>query len=207
MNIKLNKKIHIIFLLSLIFLITSCAKDENVGKAISSFRVPFMVVNEKEEVVTEVIEKKVVESKPVSITIASKGKIDVKIVEVGDDSEGRMETIPDATTITWYRYSSIPGNEGQSWLAGHNTWGGEETTFGEIASLPIGDIIEIKYEDGSKIDFSVAKVETFHLSNVPDEYLDFAGEERTTLITCAGVYESALGGSQSRTFVTLKRVN
>jgi LPXTG-site transpeptidase (sortase) family protein len=130
--------------------------------------------------------------------------VEAPIKAVGLDDEGRMATIPSADTIAWYEYGSTPGQVGNSILAGHRDWKGKLGSFRNIEKLNKGDEVSIRFNDGSVKSFIVISNETYSLKDVPEVVMDLGGEERTTLITCAGRFIKEAGGYQNRVVVVLK---
>ena len=141
---------------------------------------------------------------PVSLTIPFL-EIDAPIVGVGITAEGNMDTTQEPYGIAWYQKGASPGGSGNALLAGHNYWNGTSGSFVKLAYLPIGESMQITYEDGSVGYFLVISNETYELDEIPDSVMTLKGETRTTLISCNGKRLSG-GGYSQRTIVLAKAV-
>ncbi|WP_141505098.1 class F sortase [Paenibacillus luteus] len=140
---------------------------------------------------------------PVKIEMPSFG-ISALIQPVALDNEGRVDTIPDASVIGWYKYGSAPGAEGNAILAGHRDWKRKKGSFHSIEHLRIGETVAIEYEDGSSQEFKVVSNDVYLLDEVPNSVMQLDGNARVTLITCTGKYNKVKGGYQSRAVVILE---
>lgn len=140
---------------------------------------------------------------PVRIAIPT-FEIDAPIEPVGLDNEGRVDTIPDASTVGWYKLGPSPGAQGNAILDGHRDWKGELGSLRPIERLKPGEAVIIAYEDGSRQTFSVESNNTYSLDGVPESVMELSGEARVTLITCSGRFIKEQGGYQSRVVVVIK---
>jgi sortase (surface protein transpeptidase) len=145
-------------------------------------------------------------SVPILISIP-KFHMSAPILPVGLDKEGRMATVPKANTIAWYAFGSVPGQVGNSILAGHRDWNGVLGSFWNLGGLRTGDFVHILLSNSKNIAFKVKSVHIYPAQAVPPEVMDPGGSGRTTLITCIGDFIRDKGGYQSRVVVILQKTN
>lgn len=115
--------------------------------------------------------------------------------------------MPKPDVATWYRYGATPGDEGNAIVAGHVRWAGKRGDFALLHDIPVDDEVIITLDNGEERVFKVISNSTFKLKDVPDWVMALGGEERLTLITCAGEFDRDMGTSNSRTIVICKRVS
>lgn len=151
----------------------------------------------------ELTEEETAKRIPVKIELPSLD-ISAQIQPVGLDNEGRVDTIPDALEIGWYKYGATPGAQGNAILVGHRDWQGQLGSFRNIERLNPADTAKIEFEDGSSKSFKVTSNNTYPLDQVPANVMQLKGESRITLITCAGKFIKEKGGYQSRVIVILQ---
>ncbi|MGR8011933.1 class F sortase [Streptomyces hypolithicus] len=130
-------------------------------------------------------------SKPVRVSVPSL-KVSSTLEELGLDKSRAMQTPRDPDKAGWYRPGPAPGAEGPSVIAGHVTWDGEPAVFFKLATLRVGDRIEVERQDGRTAEFTVDKVAQYPKNEFPTvevyRNLDHAG---LRLITCGGSYSEA----------------
>lgn len=126
------------------------------------------------------------------------------IEPVGLDSEGRVDTIPNALTVAWYKYGAAPGSQGNAILAGHRDWNGTLGSLRSIEDLKIGEAVTITFKDGSEQSFKVVSNNTYLMDEVPEGVMSLEGESRITMITCSGKFVKEKGGYQNRVVVVLE---
>lgn len=140
---------------------------------------------------------------PIKISIPT-FEIEAPIEPVGLDNEGRVDTIPNALTVGWYKFGPSPGAQGNAILDGHRDWKGELGSLRSIERLKPGEAVIIAYKDGSQQTFNVETNNTYSLDEVPESVMELKGEARVTLITCSGKFVKEKGGYQSRVVVVIK---
>ena len=141
---------------------------------------------------------------PVRLRIPSLN-LDYEIQGTGADQAGTMQVVPSISVISWYKQSAIPGNAGNTILAGHNTWRGERSPLYTMDELPIGSEMAIEYEDGSVLYFMLESVFVYKLKTAPvDKILDLSGDARVTLITCKPPFNLVTGTSDNRIVAVFK---
>lgn len=136
-------------------------------------------------------------SKPTKFEIPSLN-VSAPIQGVGLTPNGAMDTIDGPTIIAWYKYSSIPGQEGNALLAGHRDWGGQLGTLFYLETMDIGDKLIVSYEDGHTETFYLVSNKLYPENNVPNHVMDLEGKSRITVITCAGKFNKKTGHYDSR---------
>lgn len=130
--------------------------------------------------------------------------IEIEIVALGLDEEGRMDVPESAELASWYMEGPWPGQEGNALLAGHVAWKKQRGKFAYIKQLNIGDMVTITFEDGGTDVFEVASKESYLIADVPESVMDLSGESRVTMITCDGAFDREQGTSEARCIVILK---
>ncbi len=137
-------------------------------------------------------------SAPVTRMIIAKLGIDAPVITMGVDANGVPQVPYNPSDVVWYNFSSKPGWGSNAVFAGHVDWtinGGPVTgVFYSIRTLEVGDIIEVKLEDGTDYKYKV-----FSNESIPDKdprALELMGptpSDTITLITCGGVFYREAG--------------
>jgi sortase (surface protein transpeptidase) len=129
------------------------------------------------------------ESDPVALSIPKIG-VDSKLVELGLDENGKMDT-PAPPVAGWFTRGATPGALGPAIIAGHVTWNGP-AVFKRLDSMQRGDQVTVTREDGKVAVFTVSRVARYSKSRFPTRAvygpIDHAG---LRLITCDGTYDAA----------------
>lgn len=130
-------------------------------------------------------------SRPVRVKIP-RIKVDSRLVELGLDSSGVMETPEPVEVAGWFKPSPPPGIPGATVLAGHVTWDQAPTVFFRLGELRPGDRIEVDRADGAMTVFQVTRIGTFPKDGFPTQAV-YNQPERSELrlITCGGRYDEA----------------
>jgi hypothetical protein len=129
---------------------------------------------------------------PVSLSVDGVAIDSAPVIGVGVESNGEME-IPGAREVGWYRFGPTPRDEGSTVLAAHIAWNGRNGVFRRLASVEIGAIVTVDYEDGSSSRHVVTEIAQYPKDELPLERI-FAktGPPELTLITCGGSFNRAL---------------
>lgn len=139
-------------------------------------------------------------SKPLRLNIPAIS-VDAHVQHVGISRKGNMAVPSNYTDVGWYRYGSIPGEQGSAVIAGHVDNGfGKAGVFFDLNKLKIGDDIYVSGENGERLHFKVINKQTYHYNEVPTEMVFNDNYSfRLNLITCDGnwlpaekVYDSRL---------------
>jgi Sortase domain len=136
-------------------------------------------------------------SPPVELTVP-RMVIQARVVPLGLDSAGRLETPPMSRPhITgWYANGPSPGERGTSVLVGHRDTTKGPAIFLNLDALRPGDPVDVTREDRSVAEFTVDSVHTYARSSFPDKkvYGD-AQRPELRLLTCGGHFDRASGYS------------
>jgi sortase A len=116
--------------------------------------------------------------------------INSQIEYVSEDAEGRMDVPSNYDNVGWYSVGTIPGELGQSVIAGHLDSVSGPAVFEKLNDLQVGDTVEIQNDIGGTLKFEVYKKELYKDINFPIAEVfgesTFAG---LNLITCAGTFD------------------
>lgn len=166
-----------------------------------------------DEVVTEEMQAEytVAPDKPRYLTIEKLGIRNARIVEVGVNAKGQMETPKTNYDAGWYTGSSVPGSGGTAILDGHN--GGPSTygIFKKLNTLTSGDNITIEMGDGRVFNYRVYDNFEVALSEADSKMRlltvsPVANTESISIITCIGEYSLKQKTYLSRQFLRATRV-
>ncbi len=127
--------------------------------------------------------------------------ISCTIQKVGRTEEGAMGTVDSPYIAAWYEDGPSPGDTGNALINGHVRWSGLAGTFSILPEMRIGEKIIFEYENGSQKSFYVSEVVFHPFDNVPPYLMSQSGEDRVTLISCYGEWDSDAGTSSERVFV------
>lgn len=142
-------------------------------------------------------------SAPVARLIIEKIGVDAPVITLGVDENFIPEVPDNPNDVAWYNWSALPGHGSNAVLSGHFDWtvNGQPVigVFYSLADLSVGDIIEVKLEDGTDYKYSV--VGNLAVANDDSEAMDMMAptpSDMVTLITCGGVWtpdpNNPLGG-------------
>lgn len=128
-----------------------------------------------------------VASRPERLIIPSL-QIDALVQQVGIKANGAMATPSNFTDVGWYKYGTIPGQEGSAVIAGHLDNGlALPGVFKHLSELQVGDDLYVQTVDGSKLRFVVKDIKKYPYTAVPTEKVFNAqGAAQLNLITCEG---------------------
>lgn len=160
---------------------------------------------EEEPTEQEVVEYTVAADRPRYLTIDKIGVKKARILPMGVNAEGELDTPRNIFDVGWYEASGKPGQGGTLIIDGHN--GGPHVlgVFKNTPKLAEGDIITIERGDGIVYKYSVVENSAVSLSEA-DAYMSTAakspvkGKESVTLITCTGEWSQNQGTYLSRQF-------
>lgn len=160
---------------------------------------------EEEPTEQEVKEYTVAPDRPRYLTISKIGVHKARVLPMGVNAEGELDTPRNIFDVGWYEASGKPGQGGTMIIDGHN--GGPHVlgVFKNTPNLANGDIITIERGDGVKYNYSVVENESIQLDKA-DAYMSTAaispvkGKESVTLITCTGEWSQSQGTYLSRQF-------
>ena len=130
---------------------------------------------------------------PSLITISKIGLKDIKIVQVGIDSDGRLEVPKSFDEVGWFSNGPKAGEDGNAILAGHyDRTTGAPAVFYNLTKLKPGDAIEITDSQNLIHRFEVYDVSYVVIddSNAVTKAYASSDSPILTLITCGGVWNS-----------------
>lgn len=168
--------------------------------------------NEEEELIEveptedEIRQYTVTPDRPRYLTIEKLGINKARILPMGVNDKGELDTPNNIFDVGWYEASGKPGLGGTMIIDGHN--GGPHVlgVFKSLPSLAEGDVITVERGDGVIYNYKVVESTTVALSE-SDEYMATAarsperGKESVTLISCTGEWSQQQGTYLSRQFV------
>ncbi len=174
------------------------------------------VIETVEEAAEEVDETEITEEQrseysvpanhPRYLTIEKLGIYNSRVLSMGINSDGELDTPRNIFDVGWYNQSSKPGDGGVLVIDGHNGGPNIEGVFKHINQLYSGDEIVIERGDGVKFTYTVVENKEVPLAEA-DEYMHVAfaspvpGSEALTLISCIGEWSQTQGTYLSRQFV------
>lgn len=133
--------------------------------------------------------------------------IAVKVVPVGVNDKGEMDSIPTHDIAGWYQYGSAPNQPGNCIIAGHNRYAGQIGLFAILhKGLKVGDFVIVTMENGQHAFYEVVSITKYKYDAVPDSVMELGGETRLTLITCLGDYSWILHMSKTRVVAICKPI-
>jgi LPXTG-site transpeptidase (sortase) family protein len=115
--------------------------------------------------------------------------VDAPTKPAGLTEDGDMDVPDDIVSTGWFEDGFMPGEPGNSVIAGHVDGKNGPAVFYDIGKLKNGDEILITGEDGAELVFVVNKVEIYPFEESPlREIFGFSNGSRLNLITCTGDY-------------------
>lgn len=161
---------------------------------------------EEEPTETEVYEYTVAADRPRYLTIPALGIQKTRILAMGVNEEGALDTPRNVFDVGWYEGSGKPGEGKTLVIDGHNGGPHVYGVFKRLPDLENGDVIIIERGDGVIYNYSVAENNEIPLEE-SDKYMSVAlrspekGKESVTLISCSGEWSQQQGTYLSRQFV------
>ena len=160
---------------------------------------------EEEPTEKEIVEYTVAPDRPRYLTIEKLSISKARVLPMGVNADGELDTPRNIFDVGWYEASGKPGLGGTLIIDGHN--GGPHVlgVFKNTPSLVNGDIITIERGDGEIFRYSVVENKAVLLSEA-DAYMRTAaespepGRESVTLISCTGEWSQQQGTYLSRQF-------
>ena len=154
---------------------------------------------------TEVYEYKVAPSQPRYLTIERLGIHNARILVMGINDKGELDTPRNIFDVGWYENSGQPGEGRTMIIDGHNGGPHVHGVFKDLPSLVIGDVIKVERGDGLVFSYQVAENKAVPLAESNSYMAEAAkspekGKESITLITCTGEWSQAQQTYLSRQF-------
>lgn len=143
-----------------------------------------------------------VTGRPVRLAIP-KIEVDTKIQEVGITKNGNMAAPNNFVDAGWYKYGTLPGNQGSAVIAGHVDNGvGLPAVFYDLKNLEPGDEIFVTNDEDEMLRFTVTGSRIYDYNAKADDVFTDKSGKLLKLITCSGVRIPALRTRDKRLVVT-----
>ena len=127
-------------------------------------------------------------STPVRLLIPSLG-INAAVQQVGRTASGAMGDPSNFTDVAWYKYGTVPGQEGSAVIGGHlDNALALNGVFKHLDELVIGQDIQIQTASDTVLTFRVTDIEDYSYTQVPGSFFTKTGGIYLNLITCAGTW-------------------
>jgi sortase (surface protein transpeptidase) len=143
---------------------------------------------------------------PRYISIAKLGIVNARILPMGVNAKGELDTPLNIFDTGWYEASGKPGQGGTMLIDGHNGGPHVHGVFKDLPDLQEGDIIRVERGDGVIYEYSVVENVTVPLDEA-DAYMIIAakspelGKESVSIISCTGEWSQQQNTYLSRQFV------
>lgn len=154
---------------------------------------------------TEVYEYKVAPELPRYLTVERLGIRNARILAMGINEKGELDTPRNIFDVGWYESSGKPGQGGTMMIDGHNGGPHVHGVFKNLPSLVIGDTIKVERGDGVVFTYKVVDNKSVLLSESNSYMVEAAkspekGKESITLISCTGEWSDQQQTYLSRQF-------
>ena len=202
----------IVTILVLIFLIRVITFENNYyNEKEGSERAASVMNSGNEELIEEkpstdeVKEYTVAPDRPRYLTVEKLGIKNARILAMGVNTSGELDTPRNIFDVGWYEGSGKPGQGGTLIIDGHNGGPHVHGVFKDLPALADGDIIKVERGDGEVFKYKVVENNAISLSD-SNNYMAVAsrspeeGIESVTLISCTGEWSQAQGTYLSRQF-------
>ena len=162
-------------------------------------------LDETEPTKDEIAEYHVAPDRPRYLTVEKLNVTNSRVLPMGVNSAGELDTPKNIFDVGWYEASGKPGQGGTMIIDGHNGGPHVHGVFKNLPDLADGDIIKIERGDGEIFNYKVVENKTIPLTD-SDAYMSTAskspepGTESVTLITCTGEWSSKQQTYLSRQF-------
>lgn len=129
-----------------------------------------------------------------------------RVLGLGINNKGEIDTPANIFDTAWYTSSGKPGAGGTMIINGHNGGPTRDGVFKHLPDLTNGDVVVIERGDGQIFKYKVVESNTIPLDQA-DDYMATAqrspekGKESLTLISCTGQWSQAQQTYLSRQFV------
>lgn len=128
-------------------------------------------------------------------------KVDAAIREMGYTTAGAMEVPDNRFDVSWFEPGTVPGETGSAVMAGHNRWDQGIGVFDRLDELQVGDLVSVVSGEGLASSFVVTGTRTYAVTDDGNDIFDSATGAHLNLITCSGVWNSALQDYTTRLVV------
>jgi LPXTG-site transpeptidase (sortase) family protein len=135
-------------------------------------------------------------------------EVNADLVTMGVDEQGVMQSPSNAYDVAWYHFTAKPGFGSNAVFAAHVDYVNVgPAVFWHLKDLVEGDTIQVEMEDGTVYTYAVNSKIPYDANTAPvNDIVSGTPEERITLITCTGSFNSATHQYDQRLVVTAERV-
>ncbi|HZS42666.1 MAG TPA: class F sortase [Candidatus Paceibacterota bacterium] len=131
--------------------------------------------------------------------------VDAKVQEVGITKAGNMGVPNNYTDVGWYKYGTLPGQDGSAVIAGHVDNGlSLPGVFKNLNQVQKGDSVYVISQDGTKLRFVVTDISVYGYKDDTYDVFNRAGASWLRLITCTGEWLPAAKTDDHRLVVTAR---
>ena len=143
---------------------------------------------------------------PRSIRIPAIG-VRARVIPLGLNSDGTMQTPRDFSVAGWYRPWREPGERGSAVITGHVDSVTGPAVFYRLRDLRRGNIIRVGRADGSVVRFRVEGLERWPKAEFPTHRVFRPARiSMLRLVTCSGNFDASIGHYVDNTIVYAARV-
>ena len=126
---------------------------------------------------------------PTRLRVPSIG-LDVPVVQVGVDEQGRMATPTGYEEVGWYAPGPAPGAAGRAVIAGHVDSQSGPAVFYDLERLQPGELVHVLAANGSELTFRVREALLYWATDAPvQDIFRPDGPPELVLITCGGEFD------------------
>lgn len=129
--------------------------------------------------------------------------LETDVQHVGKTKTGNMAVPNNFTDVGWYKYGAVPGDIGNSVMAGHvKNRLGIGAVLKDLHKLKVGNTVYAEDENGKRLAFRVTAMETYPYDKAPLERIFGKTDKRMlNLITCSGPWNATAKTSSQRLVV------
>lgn len=125
---------------------------------------------------------------------------------LGLTSDGAMEAPIGWWDAGWYKYGPLPGQEGNSVIAGHLDSTTGPALFWRLTSLAPGDTLSVTLSNGQSEQFVVERQVSYADNNAPlQQIFGPASTDNLNLITCGGIWNPFQHNYSNRTVIFTRK--
>ncbi|MRX55843.1 sortase [Bacillus idriensis] len=197
-----RKKQPAIKIAALFLLLAGCATVEEV--------IPVKIEKRTEQApatasfqpdITQSSEKGII---PVQIAVPSLD-IEANVESVGLTDDGTMELPSDDKLTAWYENGALPGENGNSVIAGHVDNKTGPAVFFRLKDIEPEEEVIVYGKDGEELTFVVQDKKAYPYDDAPlPSIFGFSQEKKLNLITCTGTFDRTKKTHLERLVVSAK---
>ena len=153
-------------------------------------------------------------SAPITRLVIPRFDVDARVVVLGVDERGIMESPEGPWDVAWYDFSARPGGGSNAVFSGHVDWynigpggGPGGAVFWHLKDLEPGDVIEVRLADGTVYKYRMASRQQVDPTSVDvNAVVGRTEREVITLITCGGSFNRETRHYDQRVIIRAERV-